>query len=146
MSRIGRRPQGAKLVEHLAGSDYAKGRLAAILKTLAGELSVVDACRELGIVESRFYLQRAEWLQEAVSLLEPGTPGRPRKPAPSSSAEELQTAQARIRELEGQLAAEQVRSELAEAVPHVLHRAAAKRDAAKKRATRLTRQERAAQE
>jgi hypothetical protein len=122
MTRLGRKPQGAALVERLAGSRHAKRRLKMFLKTLAGQCRVEDACGKLGIGSSRFFDQRAEWLQEALALLEPRSPGRPPKAEPPISPEEVEGLRRRVRELEGQAAALEVQAELAQTLPHVLHR------------------------
>ncbi len=122
MARLGRTPQGAALVALLAGSNHAKRRMMWFLQTLAGECRVGDACAELGIRPSRFFEQRAGWLQEALELLEPRSAGRPAKAEPPISATEVETLRARVRELEARAAAVQAQAELARTLPHVLHR------------------------
>ena len=57
---------GTNLVDDLEGSDYAKGRLRAILSTITGESSVTDAARSIGCNEANLYMLRARTLQEAV--------------------------------------------------------------------------------
>jgi hypothetical protein len=79
MTRLGRKPQGAGLVTPLPGSAHAKRRLTLFLQTLSGQCSVGEACAELGIGESRFFAQRAAWLEQSLALLEPRTAGRPPK-------------------------------------------------------------------
>jgi hypothetical protein len=110
------------LVSLLAGSKHAKERMIWFLQTLAGERSVGDACAELEIGESRFFAQRVAWLQEALALLEPRSPGRPAKPEPPIAPAEVQTLRERVRELEARAAAVEVQAELARTLPHVLHR------------------------
>jgi hypothetical protein len=122
MARLGRKPQGATLVSLLAGSRHAKRRMTWFLQTLAGERSVGEACAELGIGESRFFAQRGAWLQEALALLEPRSPGRPAKPEPPIPPTEVQSLRERVRELEARAAAVEVQAELARTLPHVLHR------------------------
>lgn len=122
MARLGRKPQGAALVPLMAGSKHAKQRLSWFLQTLAGERSAGEACAELGIGESRFFAQRAAWLQEALALLEPRSPGRPAKPEPPIEPSEVQALRERVRELEARAAAVEVQAELARTLPHVLHR------------------------
>jgi hypothetical protein len=122
MGRLGRRPQGSGLVALLSGSKHAKRRMTWFLKTLGGEQGVGDACAELGIGESRFFAQRAQWLQEALGLLEPRSAGRPAKAEPTISASEVQALRERVRELEARAAAAEVQAELARTLPHVLHR------------------------
>ena len=110
------------MVTMLSGSKHAKRRMMWFLKTLAGEHRVGDACLDLGIGESRFFAQRAEWLQEALDLLEPRSAGRPAKAEPPVSASEVQSLRERVRELEARAAAVEVQAELARTLPHVLHR------------------------
>lgn len=120
MTRLGRKPQGVELIGPLEGSRHAKARLTLFLQTLAGERSVVDACAALGICESRFFGQRAEWLQSALALLEPRSPGRPVKNEPATSPEEVDSLRQRVQELEARAAVAEVRGELARTLPHVI--------------------------
>jgi hypothetical protein len=83
------------LVERLEGSAHAKERLKVMLLTLNGELTIPQACAQLGIHETRFHVQRAETLQAALGFLEPRPAGRP--PHVLSAEEQ------RIAELESQL-------------------------------------------
>jgi helix-turn-helix protein len=122
MSRLGRRPQGAGLVTPLEGSEHAKQRLKLFLQTLSGQCSVREACAELGICESRFHDQRAEWLRGSLELLEPRSPGRPPKPEPPLTPAEVESLRERVRELEARAAAVEVQAELASVLPHVIHR------------------------
>lgn len=122
MSRLGRKPQGAELVTPLAGSEHAKQRLKLFLQTLAGQCSVVEACAELNVCESRFYDQRAEWLKGSLELLEPRSAGRPPKPDPIPTPEEVASLRQRVRELEARAATVEVQAELASVLPHLLQR------------------------
>lgn len=79
MERRGRKPLATGHVDRLEGSALAKLRMATILKTLSGEWTIEEACRELGICESRFHILRREWLRESLELLEPRRIGRPPK-------------------------------------------------------------------
>jgi len=122
MTRMGRKPLATGHVVRLEGSEPAKQRLTVLLETLRGELPVPEACQRLGIGESRFHELRGEWLQEALELLEPRPLGRPPRSADPAPL------QARIRALESenqtlrqQLTAVEVRRELAEVLPHVVH-------------------------
>jgi hypothetical protein len=119
MMRMGRRPDAAALVAALSGSDDSKRRLTLFLETLSGHRSVAEACAELNICESRFYAQRAEWLEGSVTLLEPGSPGRPAKREPAPDPTELNAWRERVRQLESRLTAAEVRSELACLLPRV---------------------------
>lgn len=120
MTRLGRKPQGPDVVDALAGSSHAKARLKAFLKTLAGEISVEDACQRLGLCQSRFFELRTEWLHGSIDLLEPRLPGRPPKAKPSVSAEEVDTLRQRAQELESRAAAVEAQAELVRALPHVV--------------------------
>lgn len=117
----GRKPLGPALVEHLEGSSLAKERLELILATNAGRISVVDAARRLGISEAMFYKLRSRVLQVALADLEPKPLGRP----PEIVNGEAQQQAERVAELERELAAQTVRLELAQVLPHVLQSPAA---------------------
>jgi len=119
MTRLGRKPQGAALVAALPGSEHTKKRLTLFLQTMSGQCSVGDACQELEICESRFYAQRTEWLEESLALLEPGSPGRPAKPALLPEPVEVDALRERVRDLEHRLAVAEVRSDLACSLPRL---------------------------
>jgi hypothetical protein len=121
MTRLGRKPQGAALVTPLTGSVHAKRRMMLFLQTLGGEYSVGQACAELGICESRFFAQRGDWLQGALGLLEPRSPGRTAKAEPLPAPADLEFLRERIRELESRAVVAEVKAELASALPHVIH-------------------------
>ena len=123
MTRLGRKPRGAESVNPLVGSQHAKARLKAFLETLSGEVSVEEACQQLGICQSRFFEQRTAWLHESLGLLEPRVAGRPRKEEETVSAEEAQLLRQRVQELEARAAALEVQAELARTLPHVVARA-----------------------
>jgi len=122
MNRVGRKPQGAGLVDPLRGSPHAKQRMTLILETLAGHCTVETACEELGIQQSRFFAQRAEWLQEALELLEPRPLGRPCKTEPVASPSEVKALRKQLHELQARAAAVNVQAELARTMPHLLRR------------------------
>jgi hypothetical protein len=122
MARPGRKPQGAALVKSLSGSEHAQRRLKLFLQTLADECSVVQACAELGLSQSRFFEQRADWLQAALELLEPRSPGRPAQIPPPIAAAEVQALEQRIRELEARATAAEVQAELSAVLPHLFRR------------------------
>ena len=119
MTRLGRKPQGAALVAALPGSEHTKKRLTLFLQTLSGQCSVGEACQELDICDSRFFAQRTEWLEESLALLEPGSPGRPAKPAPLPEPAEVDALRKRVRELEHRLAVAEARSDLACGLPRL---------------------------
>jgi transposase-like protein len=76
-TRRGRRPQGPALVDSLPGSSVEKQRLAAILATLAGEVTIEEACARVGLSSSRFFELRERALEAALEALVPRLPGRP---------------------------------------------------------------------
>jgi transposase len=93
-----------------------------LLETLRGELSVPEACRRLGIGESRFQDLRGEWLQEALELLEPRPLGRPPRAAdPAQLQARIRALESENRTLRQQLTAAEVRRELAEVLPQLVH-------------------------
>lgn len=134
--RRGRPPSGAELVEGITrGSESARRRLGAILRTLSGDWTIEQAGRELGIGRSRFQAMRSRFLEEATALLEPRPPG-PRRHVPSEAERE----EDRVADLELELRAARVREELAAVLPRVLKpKAAAPPPAKKKRRTRRRR-------
>jgi transposase-like protein len=119
MQMAGRKPLGPALVEHLEGSDNAKERLELILSTLAGQISVVAAAEELGISEAMFYKVRNRVLQVCLEDLEPKPLGRPpvRLTEAQQQRQELET---QVTALQRELAAQSVRVELLQALPHVV--------------------------
>lgn len=112
MARVGRKPQGWKLIDDLSGDEDGKARFKAFLRTMTAQCTVPEVCRELGIKQSRFFALRNDWLQEALGLLEPKPVGRPRKAEP----EEPQVAQLKqqVHKLQQQLMAAELRARLAE--------------------------------
>lgn len=116
--RRGRRPGGAKLVDALGGSDLARARLQAILRTLSGEISVPEACQGLGIGEAMFHRMRSEYLQASLDFLEPKTPGR--KPVTEApEAVRIRQLEAEMERMKLQLYGAQVREELARTLPQL---------------------------
>jgi hypothetical protein len=77
MTRVGRKPLGPDLVEHLEGSQQAKQRLETILETIVGRLTIEQACKRLGIGSARFHNLRTEVLEAGLARLEPRPMGRP---------------------------------------------------------------------
>jgi len=106
-------------VERLSGSERAKSRLATILKTITGELTIVEARTELGVSESRFHALRHEWLQEALELLEPRPIGRPPRASPAVDGAQLAELLAEKEDLQRQLHVAEVRREIAAVLPQV---------------------------
>lgn len=114
----GRPPLGAEIVDRLEGSPQAKQRLRIILRTLAGEISIPQACAELGIGESRFHEMRTEILQHTLVDLEPRPLGRPPQTASQEEALIAQLQQ-QVQALKVDLRAAQIRQELAIALPRL---------------------------
>jgi transposase-like protein len=112
VSRAGRKPQGWKLIDGLAGDRQCKARLKAFLQTLTGESTVDEVCAELGIGPSRFFVLRNAWLQEAVDLLGPKPVGRPPTTRDEPPAADLKQ---QLHDLKQQLLGAELRAKLAEA-------------------------------
>ncbi len=108
MTHPGAKPLGAELVERLEGSQHAKERLKVMLKTLSGELTIPQACAQLGIHETRFHVQRAATLQAALGFLEPRPAGRPPH-VPSAEEQRIADLEAQLGELKLDLQAAQIR-------------------------------------
>lgn len=104
-------------MEHLEGSSQAKDRLRAILQTLSGEMTIPQACQELGIGESRFHEMRSELLQGMLANLEGKPRGRP--PDASESDARVQQLQQQVLALTTDLRASQIREELAIMLPRL---------------------------
>jgi transposase-like protein len=115
----GRRTDGPELVSRLEGSDQAKERLALIMQTLTGDLSVDEACTKLGIGLTAFSEMRRKALESALSGLEPGQPGRPAH-VETHTTEEVHKLKSQITELRLDLEAARLREEIALIMPDVL--------------------------
>lgn len=114
---MSRPPAGVGHVDRLDGPEELKWRLRVLLETLVGHISVAQACEELGVSESRLHELRRQALVGALGALMPRPPGRP------AVAETLppreQELLTRIGELEVDLQAALVRTELALAMPEL---------------------------
>jgi transposase-like protein len=115
----GRKPSGPEYVERLQGSAKAKERARVVLETLAGRLSVQDACRRLGIGEAFFNRLRLRFLSGGVPALEDRPAGRRPRPV-SAEEEQLRRLEAELQEARLDLQAAQLREEIALAMPHLL--------------------------
>jgi transposase-like protein len=115
MTRRGRKPLALNHVAHLDGSEHAKRRMTTLLKTLQSDCSVMEARVELGVSESQFHAVRQRWLQGALQLLEPGTPGRRPKDR-SPETERIEQLEQENRNLRRQLALAQAQCEIMETV------------------------------
>jgi len=128
----GRPPRGSKLVDGLEGSEQAKRRLTAILDTLAGKLTIDEACASVDVRPSEFHKLRERFLQEALQSLEPRPVGRPAKVVTEGDLR----AAALERELQNtrmELQTARVREELVAAMPHLANRGAEKKDGSTRR-------------
>ena len=114
---MSRPPEGVGHVERLDGPEDLKERLRVLLDTLAGRVSVAQACEELGVSESRLHELRRQALIGALGALMPKPAGRPAT-AETSTAREKEL-EGRIEELEVDLQAALVRTELALAMPEL---------------------------
>jgi hypothetical protein len=112
VSRAGRKPQGWKLIDDLAGDAQSKARVKVFLQTLTGACTVDEACALLGIGPSRFFKLRGDWLQESVDLLAPKPIGRPRESRDEPASAELKL---QVHDLKQQLLGAELRAKLAEA-------------------------------
>jgi transposase-like protein len=117
--RRGRPVKGSALVDGLPGSESAKLRLKLVIDSLSGKISVEEACRQLGIGESRFHAMRQEVLAGALSGLEPSPAGRPAKERPEDDPER-ETLRKELLQARLELQAARVREQIAIAMPGVL--------------------------
>ncbi len=114
---MSRPPEGAGHVDRLEGPEELKWRLRVLLDTLAGRVSVAQACEELGVSESRLHELRRQALVGALGALMPKPAGRPS--TAETATEREKDLEARIDELEVDLQAALVRTELALAMPEL---------------------------
>ena len=148
MTRAGRKPMGPQLVDRLEGSPEARARLKAILKAMTGERTIPELCTELGIKKSRFHELQFEALDGAMASLEPRPAGRPRQAVDTSGlTTRVAELEAENQQLRNALFAAEVREQLAQTMPHVLHpettaAASPKSERLRRRARRRTRKPR----
>ncbi len=114
---MSRPPEGVGHVDRLDGPTELKHRLRVLLETLLGRVSVGQACEELGVSESRLHELRQQALVGALGALMPKPSGRPA--TADTTALREQELRARIGELEVDLQAALVRTELALAMPEL---------------------------
>ena len=124
----GRPPEGVNHVDRLEGPEEVKRRLRIILETLNGSCSIPEACKQLGVSESRLHDLRREALEGALGALLPRPSGRPAADLPPGAEREAELEK-RIRELEIDLEAALVRTELALAMPHLFEKGSKKNSA-----------------
>jgi transposase-like protein len=114
---MSRPPEGVGHVDRLEGPEDLKRRLRVLLETLSGRVSVAQACEELGVSESRLHELRREALEGALGALMPKPAGRPA--TAQTTTEREKELEGRIQELEVDLQAALVRTELALAMPEL---------------------------
>ena len=119
---------GVDLIERLDGPRAMRRRLRIVLATIAGSLTIAQACAELGVGRTHCHALRWRVLDGALEALRPRPRGRPRQ-LPLVSAE-VQQLHARIRELEDALKTTALRSEIALTMPYLLDRAGRKKKGA----------------
>lgn len=115
----GRPTKGSSLVDRVDGSDVARERARVILKVLAEEVTVADACEMLGIGESRFHQLRERFLSEGMKGLEPRFGGRPAK-VESEEQMRVRELEGRVAQLEKELAAAEIKTRIALVMPHLI--------------------------
>jgi hypothetical protein len=115
--KTGRPPKGGGLIDRMEGSEEAKRRAKAIVSAMAGELTVREACDQLGVGEARYFQLRDRFLMEGITGLEPRPGGRPRK-EPDADAP-MKALEARIARLELELKAARLREEIALVLPRL---------------------------
>jgi len=114
---MSRPPEGVGHVDRLDGPEDLKWRLRVLLETIVGSVSLTQACEELGVSESRLHELRRQALVGALGALMPKPAGRPATSETTTAREkDLET---RIEELEVDLQAALVRTELALAMPEL---------------------------
>jgi hypothetical protein len=134
MAKRGRPVRGADLVRQdcCQGSGAAQQRLRTILQTLAGVMTIREACGALSIGRSRFHALRSQFLQQAAGLLEPKPRGRQRHP-PGEAELQLLRMRHEIAQLKLDLKAAQIREEIALVMPHLLKDSSHRRGQEKKK-------------
>jgi Winged helix-turn helix len=112
----GRQAPGPEFVQLLPGDAIAKGRLEVILHIVAGTLSVQAAAATLGVSTQRLHRLRVEALQASIEQLTPRPSGRPRKQA-TPEQQRIAGLEAEVERLRRELAASQLRTEIAVLLP-----------------------------
>lgn len=116
VTAMARPNKGAGHVDPLVGSELSKERLRVILMTFTGELSVLDARRQLGLSDGRFHTLRKLALQAALDGLQPRPMGRPRK-GHTADQRRIAALEAELEAAREALQIERVKRELAQAMP-----------------------------
>lgn len=127
----GRPPLGPKLVDGLDAPEVAKERARIILATIAGDMGVAEACAKLQVEDARFHAMRKEALAGMLDALAPRPRGRPSH-AGDPKDQAIAALERSNLELKADLKAEELRTEIALTMPHLLTRKAARAVAKKK--------------
>jgi hypothetical protein len=139
-ARTGRKPAGSQIVERLEGSPSAKQRLEVILETIAGRLTIPEACARLRICQSRFHDLRKQTLQATLNTLELRRPGRlPKRTSPEQG--EIDTLKAELDRAHRELTVADVKVRLARIHPGLLEGPPPPGDPACKKNARAARQQ-----
>jgi hypothetical protein len=129
----GRPRAGLRLIDQVAAPRTARRRVRVVLATIAGELSITEACTALGVRRTRFFALRQQVLRGAVDAVVARPRGRPRQHAEAHA--EVRDLQAQVRELELALRTTLLRSEIALTMPFLLDRAGRAKKTAARRAS-----------
>jgi hypothetical protein len=88
-----------------------------VLDTVAGRITVLEACERLGICEQRFHQLRTHLLRAALASLEPKPIGRPPRPQANP---EVQLLSDQVTILQQELHATKTREEIALVLPRLV--------------------------
>jgi transposase-like protein len=114
--RAGRKVNVSEIIGAREGSTVARKRAVLLLRNIAGELTMAEVARELGVAEAMAYRYREQLLDSAIEGLEPKAVGRPAKEQPDGKIEELE---GHVKELKRELLAAEIREELRSVVPGI---------------------------
>jgi len=112
----GRRAPGPEFVRRLPGEANAKQRLEVILRTLTGQLGMGQASVQLGMTPQHLHMLRQAAFEAALAALAPRPLGRPRQRA-TPEQEQIHALERQIKQLQDELAASQLREQLAVLLP-----------------------------
>jgi hypothetical protein len=118
---------GLDLIDGIDAPRAARRRVRLVLATVVGDLSVAEACAQLGVRRSRFHALRQQVLRGALEAASTRPRGRPRTRVEEPST--VQALRARIVDLELALRTTQLRSEIALTMPFLLDRLGRKKKA-----------------
>lgn len=124
---MGRPTKGLELLDALDASPRARRRLRVIFELMTGAITMAEAEDRLQLCASRIDALRRQMLADALSSLEPKTPGRPRKERPRPADDSKEAFEAEIGYLKEELEIERVRTEIAFTMPHLLKKRAPRR-------------------